>query len=135
MLPLPYLDKVGLHMSITSAAPNGSGPTRRCFFLGGLVGLLTFGLLTSAARAELVISSNTTQNGGTLTIDPASYLLIDGAGSPTLTLAGGAVTSGVNATIVGGTNGGRLFISGGSVMTSTGLGYFDEVATHLIVSG
>ncbi|MBX9656623.1 hypothetical protein K2Y11_23650 [bacterium] len=75
----------------------------------------------SPLRADLTITTDTTQNGGTLVVDPAGVLLIsDPMNDPLLTLTNGASSSGIQALLVGNLNGeGRLLIEEGSTLNSS----------------
>jgi len=88
------------------------------------------GLTYDTALGALPITTDTTQNGGTLAANPPGELIVSGSihpGGPTLQLINGATTSGVQGLIIGTTqtplgNNGALSIQSGSILSNTGSG-------------
>lgn len=78
--------------------------------------------IPSTAWADLEVTSDQTQNGGTLTISPDGVLVVSDDDNPQMTLTSGANSSGVQAVIVGNLNGdaGQLLIQGGSELDDLG---------------
>ncbi len=95
----------------------------------GTLSLDTGGAITAQSFDRSATGSTVNFNGGTLTVSGGTYtqangtdsvaniLWIDGANNPNFVLASGTVTNGVEATIVGYTNSGALWITGGSTLT------------------
>jgi hypothetical protein len=79
----------------------GTGPAARPRLLiaAGVVGLTV-----SAAQGQLIVTTDTTQSGGTLTVSPARELVVSGPSDPLLTLTDGAATSGVQGVVIGTTH-------------------------------
>ncbi len=79
--------------------------------------------------ADLNVTSDTTQNSGTLTVDPAGALVVShDSNDPTLTMTNGAngdIDSGVKAVIIGNQTGhaGTLLINGGSTLSNAAPDY------------
>src|SRR3569833_1547932 len=107
------------------ACLNGVGRSRFRFNKRGavmrttlaVVAFLVALLAPFSLQADLTGNTETTQDGGTFTVDPAGILFIDRVvdDSTTLTLTNSAVTSGVQALLVGVNNSGSLVIGAGSV--------------------
>jgi len=57
--------------------------------------------LTGLIQADVVITTDTVQDGGVLTVDPIGALAVHGATEPQLTLTNGATWTGVYAVVVG----------------------------------
>jgi|GEM_PF-3131806 len=76
--------------------------------------------LTGLIRADVVITTDTVQNGGVLTVDPIGALVIHGPGNPEFTMTNGATSEGVFAVLVGTEEAGdgRLRIDGGSTLVT-----------------
>lgn len=91
------------------------------FITPPVIAILMALISASPLRADLTISTDTTQNGGTLVVDPAGVLLIsDPMNDPLLTLTNGASSSGIQALLVGNLNAeGRLLIEEGSTLNSS----------------
>src|SRR5262245_36584906 len=95
---------------------------RRRSFAGRLFATVLAGL-PATLHAASFLTSNTTQNGGTLTINPTGELVISGASTPQLTLTNAATTAGVEGVALGVLPGnGALRLEGGSTITNTGDG-------------
>ena len=83
------------------------------------------------SNAQLIITTNTTQDGGTLTVDPAGVLVLHGNPVPLLTLTNGATTNNVWGLVVGsyasgsaatGGGDGQLRLEGGSTLGNIAFG-------------
>jgi fibronectin-binding autotransporter adhesin len=89
---------------------------------------LTLGLsIGGPLDAATIVNIDTTQTGGSLTINPAGELVVSGPTGPTLTLTNAATSAGVQGIVVGTTqspigNSGKLVIQGGSSLVNTGSG-------------
>jgi fibronectin-binding autotransporter adhesin len=84
---------------------------------------ISFGLLhCSFLEAQLFITTDQTQNGGTLTVSPAHAAIVSSAFNPTLTLTNGATANGMEAVVIGSLSGhsGSLVIDQGSTLTNSG---------------
>jgi T5SS/PEP-CTERM-associated repeat protein len=75
---------------------------------------------TVAIHADTIISTDTTQNSGTLAVSAPGALIVNASTDPKLTLSGGATTSGMLAAVIANNSKGQLLVSDGSVMSSTG---------------
>ena len=76
----------------------------------------------ASVQAQRLITTDTTQDGGTFVVSPRGTLTVsDAANDPLLTLTGGASTSGVRQLIVGDQSGeqGRLLVKEGSTLINT----------------
>lgn len=86
--------------------------------------LLAATLLVSPLHADTVISTDTTQDGGTLPVDPPILAVTSNTTTPVLTLTNSATASFTGATVVGALleESGSLRILNGSTMTVSGDG-------------
>lgn len=77
---------------------------------------------SAPALADTTISTNTTQSGGTFTVNPAGALTIAGSPIPLLTITSSATTQGIEDVFIGAGSGsgGSLLIGAGSVFTNSG---------------
>lgn len=92
--------------------------TKICFLTAALLA----GVCTSSAYADLNVTSNTTENGGTLTVNPGGALNVGhSSNNPLLTMTNSAGSSGVEAVLLGNLNGeaGRLRVDGGSTLDNS----------------
>jgi T5SS/PEP-CTERM-associated repeat protein len=91
-----------------------------------IAGFLLIG--SEPAHSQLIVTTDTTQNGGTLTVSPAHAIIVSHTSNdPTLSLTNGATAnfaSGVEAVVVGSLTGeaGSLVINGGSTLSNVGAG-------------
>lgn len=91
----------------------------------------------SAVYADTVISSDVTQNGGTLAVDPPVLLITDAVNDPTLTLTSGATAEWDGAVIIGGysAQSGHLQLLNGSTLTTTGTGEIGDYGSVTVSYG
>ncbi len=104
--------------------------TRLGLAVAGFVGFV--GVTGPAeSNAQLIITTDTTQDGGTLTVDPAGVLVLHGNLVPLLTLTNGATTNNVWGLVVGsyasgsaatGGGDGQLRLEGGSTLGNIAFG-------------
>ena len=87
-----------------------------------IVSLMALALLATVSRADVTITTDTTQNGGTYTVSPAGVLIVNNVTNPTLNLTNFTATSGVMAVIVGNTAHGALSVNSGAVLSNSGTG-------------
>lgn len=113
----------------------------RQFITPSVIALSMTLIAASPLRADLTISTDTTQNGGTLVVDPAGTLTVSNdVNNPLLTLTNGAGTSGIQSLIVGksGNEQGQLLVGSGSILTNSGngvLGYAAGALGTAVVTG
>ncbi len=101
---------------------------RLCAFNTAIAALLP----SVTAFAQLDITTDYLQNGGTLTVSPEGTLQVADSVNPLLTLTAGATTSGVTGVAVGvaapdlSAQAGRVEINGGSKLTNSGSAVIGE---------
>jgi T5SS/PEP-CTERM-associated repeat protein len=83
--------------------------------------------LSVLGRASSIFRTDSTQSGGTLTVNPTDELVVSGSANPLLTLTNAATTSGVGGLVVGTTQSpygskGQLRVEGGSTLSNSGTG-------------
>jgi len=86
---------------------------------------------TSSVQAQRLITTDTTQDGGTFVVNPAGTLTISDASNPLLTLTGGAQTLGITEVNIGSIVGGQgqLLVEQGSTLSNSSHVLLDRTAT------